>query len=105
MGRQRAGKTRHDSAQLIQVRLTHIPPHLIRPRVLWIVLKVRRPRDVMRTKLRPLMQGVVHVLRKPISVEQIGHPLNALASQAQLPRDLGDGRRLSLNHLERKPTS
>ena len=51
------------------------------------------------------MHGVVHVLRKPISFEQIGHSLNALAGQAELACDLRDGRRPSLNHLERKPAS
>lgn len=51
------------------------------------------------------MRRVVLILDEPIAFEQIGHPLNALACQAELPRDLRDGRRLRLNHLERQPAS
>lgn len=33
-GRQRSGESRHDAAQLFQIRLTDIPSHFIRPRML-----------------------------------------------------------------------
>lgn len=105
--RQRSGETRHDAAQLIQIRLTDIPSYFIRPRMLG---KLDRAQGSSATRcdadqFRPLMHGVVHVLSKPISFEQVGHPLNALAGQAELTCDLDDGRRLSLDHLERKPAS
>ena len=106
-GRQRAGEARHDAAQLIQIRLTQIAPHLVRPRVLGKTDRAQSSAATRRDadQLRSLVPRIVLILSEPVGFEQIGHSLNALTGQAKLPCDLGDGRRLGLNHLERKPAS